>query len=297
MDYTKQKEKLLDQLNAASGITFEITDSSYSEEETISKLKDMLSFYNMSDSKSKFYLNYLQGKLPLEDVSRSITRFHIDESAHICVYYIETKGCNAFSKEAIALLKSVLPSSKSNVLEINDHSILILKNVDDKFSTDELYAEASELVGVLETEAFTSAYISYNKVCNNFVCLPKEYQDVTVAMKIGRMFYDDEQIFNFANLGLGRMLYNLPKEEIIAFFDNNCAKEVFTSLDEETYNILKTFFENDLSIAETSRKLFMHRNTLIYKLDKFAATSGLDVRKFSDAQICQIGLMLSKMMD
>lgn len=292
MDFQAQKEKLLSQLREYSGIGFEITDSDLGEEETIGKLKDLLGYYNMTESKSKFYLNYMLGKLSMEDITRGILRFRIEEDKARIMYYLETKNDVPYSKEVISVLKNFIPNASAQVLEITEKSLVILREADEIPEKDMLLEEASNIVDVLETEAYTTFNISFDKPCEKFIYLPKQYQDVSVAMRIGKKFYSDRSVFDFNELGLGRLLYNLPEEEKEAFVENNINKEEFMKLDVETMGMLRCFFDNDLSIAETARQLFMHRNTLIYKLDKFQNNTGLDVRRFKDAQICQIGLML-----
>ena len=145
---------------------------------------------------------------------------------------------------------------------------------------------------MLEAEAFTSFKLSYSKSVNTFKELPASYKDSILAMNIGNTFNSNGRIYCYDDLGLGRLLYNIPGEEVEAYLNKHINIDLLSQIDEETLNLLESFFANDLSLAETSRKMFIHRNTLIYRLDKFADLTGYDVRKFSDAITVKISLML-----
>ena len=290
MDFESKKEKLLEQLNKATGINFDITDSSLSDEETINKLKELVVHLNVIDSKSGLYRLYLTGELAYSDAVASLHRFHIEENTPRQVFFLESQ--QNYSKEAVSLLKSLLPESADLVIEIDNKHLILVLNHKAIPSEEEMLKIANEFLDMLEAEAFTSFKLSYTEPVENFRDLPEAYKSVVIAMQIGNTFQHSSRIYCYETLGLSRLLYNIPKSEVESYLNKHINIDLLSQIDEETLNLIEVFFENDLSLAETSRKTFIHRNTLIYRLDKFADLTGYDVRKFSNAITVKISLML-----
>ena len=294
MDYEKQKEKLISQLKKVSGITFDITETELSEGEVIARLKEMIAFYSSKDSKAGFMVSFLEGQLKKDQAVRGFNQYHIDENVKRVPFLLESK--QPYPQEAISAMKALL-SEEDMVIEMEANRILVVRAFDDEPFDDEIEQMALELIDMMGAEAFTAFNISCDGVCDTIMELPQMYENLVMAMTIGNTFFFANRIFSYQDLGLGRLLYNISSEECKAFFGKRLSEAAFRELDEETIHTLNVFFENDLSIAETSRQLFLHRNSLIYKLDKFQSATGLDVRKFRDATICKIALMLIAIME
>ena len=290
MNYDQQQKKLLSQLSKAIGINFEITDSDLSDEEIINKLKEMVVRFNVLDSKSAFYRSFLTRELSYSDAAAYIHRFHIAENAIRMVFYLESQS--DYTKEAVSLLKSLLPDSQDALVQIDSKHIALIVHFQNKPDSEEINHYCMELLDMLESEAFMSFKVSYDLPVSKFTELPNSYKDIVLAMYIGNIFKSSDHIYSYNTLGLGRLLYNIPSDEVETYLRNHINIDILSSLDVETLNLLESFFENDLSLAETSRKMFIHRNTLIYRLDKFADLTGYDVRKFSDAITVKLSLML-----
>ena len=290
MDFETKKDKLLEQLNKATGINFNITDSALSEEDTLNKLKEMVVRFNVLDSKNSFYRAYLTRELSYSDAAAYIHRFHIKEDAIRMVFYLES--LNDYSKEAISLLKSLLPDSQDALIEADSKHIALIVHFDTVPSDSEIIKYSREFLDMLESEAFSSFKVSYDVPITKFTDLPSSYKNVVLAMHIGNVFNSSDHIYSYSTLGLGRLLYNIPADEVETYLNNHINIDILSELDAETLNLLEAFFDNDLSLAETSRKMFIHRNTLIYRLDKFNDLTGYDVRKFSDAITVKLSLML-----
>ncbi|WP_143001992.1 PucR family transcriptional regulator [Pseudobutyrivibrio sp. 49] len=290
MDFEDKKNKLLDQLNKATGINFDITDSSLSEDEILNKLKELVVHFNVIDSKTGLYRLFLSKELAYSDALSSLSRFHIDEEHLRQIFYLESP--NEYNKETVSLLKSLLPDSKDVVLELDSKHLALIINFDTAPSSEEIFQTASSYLDMLETEAFTAFKLSYSNAVLSFKELPNAYNDAITAMEIGNTFNSHGRIYCYEDLGLGRLLYNVPPSEIKAYLNKHINVDVLSQIDEETLSLINAFFENDLSLAETARQTFIHRNTLIYRLDKFADLTGYDVRKFRDAITVKISLML-----
>ncbi len=290
MNFDEKKEKLLDQLSKATGINFEISDSELSDEDTLNKLKEMVVRFNVLDSKSSFYRAFLTRELSYSDAAAYIHRFHIKEDAIRMIFYLESQS--EYNKEAVSLLKSLLPDSQDALVQIDSKHIAVIVHFESIPTNDEIEQYCHEFLDMLESEAFMSFKVSYDLPINKFTELPASYKDIVIGMHIGNIFRNSDHIYSYSTLGLGRLLYNIPLDEVETYLNNHIKIDILSTLDVETLNLLESFFDNDLSLAETSRKMFIHRNTLIYRLDKFADLTGYDVRKFSDAITVKISLML-----
>ncbi|MBQ3773573.1 MAG: helix-turn-helix domain-containing protein [Pseudobutyrivibrio sp.] len=290
MNIEDKKNKLLEQLNKATGINFSISDSDLSDEETVNKLKEMVVRFNVLDSKSAFYRSFLTRELSYSDAAAYIHRFHIDENAVRMVFYLESQ--TDYTKEAVSLLKSLLPDSQDALVQIDSKHIALIVHFEKTPNSEEINQYCMEFLDMLESEAFMSFKVSYDLPINKFTELPTSYKDIVLAMHIGNIFKSSDHIYSYSTLGLGRLLYNIPADEVETYLNNHINIDLLSTLDAETLNLLEAFFDNDLSLAETSRKMFIHRNTLIYRLDKFADLTGYDVRKFSDAITVKLSLML-----
>jgi len=176
--------------------------------------------------------------------------------------------------------------------EMDSKHIALVINFETAPSSEEILQTASSYLDMLETEAFTSFKLSYSKAVSSFKELPSAYNDAITAMEIGNTFNSHGRIYSYEDLGLGRLLYNVPPSEIKAYLNKHINIDILSQIDAETLSLINAFFEHDLSLAETARQTFIHRNTLIYRLDKFADLTGYDVRKFSDAITVKISLML-----
>lgn len=290
MDFESKKEKLLEQLAKATGINFEITDSDLSDEETINKLKELIVHFNVIDSKSGLYRLFLTGELAYSDAASSLHRFHIEENGPRQLFYLESQ--HEYTKESVAMLKSMLPSTSDIVIEMDGKHLLLIINFESAPDEEEILGYANQFLDMLEAEAYTAFKLSYCAPVNTFKDLPEAYKSALLGMRIGNTFLHRERIYSYDALGLGRLLYNIPRSEVETYLNKHINIDILSSIDEETLNLLEAFFDNDLSLAETSRKMFIHRNTLIYRLDKFADLTGYDVRKFSDAITVKLSLML-----
>lgn len=288
---TKEKtiQQLLEQLEKASGIKFSIENTTLNDEETLNKLRELLIHYSVIDNKDSFLMNYLKGLVPADDAVKAFHRYHIDDSKVYNCYYMESN--KAYSEDIVSLIKSVIPDSGATILEMDSNHIAVLAEYSPSNSSEDIRQSTLDLLDLLETEGYIQFKLAYDEPVN-ILNLPTAYANAEMAMSIGNIFYSRERIFHYNELGLGRLLYNISKKDCEAFLNNKVNVNALSTIDEEILGSVLTFFENDLSIAETARKQFLHRNTLIYRLDKFQSITGLDVRKFSDATTCLLALML-----
>ena len=155
---------------------------------------------------------------------------------------------------------------------------------------------AHQLLEIVSKQTGEACHVSYGTIVNEIREVSKSYKEAKMALDVGRIFFDDRDIIAYSSLGIGRLIYQLPiplcKMFIKEIFDGRSPDE----FDEETLMTINKFFENSLNVSETSRQLYIHRNTLVYRLDKLQKTTGLDLRVFEDAITFKIALMVVKYM-
>ena len=151
---------------------------------------------------------------------------------------------------------------------------------------------ARTIVDTLSTEALIRVQLSYSFVITSLTELPEAFRETSLALKVGKLFYSEQTVFPYNELGIGRLIYQLPVSLCENFLKEIFGSDVPEAFDDETLGTINRFFQNNLNIAETSRQLHMHRNTLIYRLEQIEKRTGLDVRLFEDAMTFKIAIMV-----
>jgi carbohydrate diacid regulator len=183
---------------------------------------------------------------------------------------------------------------KDYVISISEQDIVIVKEVLPTVLTEELEKFAANLIKTVSTNYSAKMLVGISSVVDNLKDLARSFKEAQAALEVGKVFDTDKTIVSYDNLGIARLIYQLPTTLCETFL-----KEVFKmgsieSLDGETLFTIQRFFENNLYVSETSRKLFIHRNTLVYRLEKIKKITGLDLREFDHAIIFKIALMVNK---
>ena len=161
---------------------------------------------------------------------------------------------------------------------------------------DEIEKIAKMISDTLSTELNVKVYISIGTVVSDLKDVSRSYKEAKMALEVGKIFENDKYIVNYEKLGIGRLIYQLPLSLCKMFIKEVLHGLTMDDFDDETLATVNKFFENNLNVSETSRQLYIHRNTLVYRLDKLQKMTGLDLRNFDDAIIFKITLMVSKYM-
>lgn len=180
------------------------------------------------------------------------------------------------------------------MLHINETDIVLVKEVKATTDVKELYKIAKGVEETLENEIQIKCLIGIGTVSTQLKDIAKSYKEAQVALEVGMVFEDEKTIVNYENLGLGRLIYQLPTTLCEMFLSEIFKKGSIDALDQETLFTIQKFFENNLNVSETSRKLFVHRNTLVYRLEKIKKLTGLDLREFDHAIVFKVALMVRK---
>jgi carbohydrate diacid regulator len=161
---------------------------------------------------------------------------------------------------------------------------------------DDVAKAAMQIYDLFVSKGHENLHVSYGTIVNEIREVSRSYKEAKMALDVGKIFFDERNVIAYSELGIGRLIYQLPiplcKMFIKEIFDGKSPDD----FDEETIMTINKFFENSLNVSETSRQLYIHRNTLVYRLDKLQKTTGLDLRVFEDAITFKIALMVVKYM-
>lgn len=259
------------------------------------QIQGLLTAYKERFDKDNFIKNLLLDNLLLVDIYNRAKKLHIDTDVKRVVYIIETH--NEKDVNALETVRSLFASkTKDFITAVDEKNIILVKEVRQGESYAELDKTANMILDMLNTEAMTKVRVAYGTVINDIKEVSRSYKEAKMALDVGKIFYASKNVIAYSNLGIGRLIYQLPiplcKMFIREVFDGKSPDE----FDEETLTTINKFFENSLNVSETSRQLYIHRNTLVYRLDKLQKSTGLDLRVFEDAITFKIALMVAKYM-
>ena len=260
------------------------------------QIQNLLIAYKERFDKDNFIKNLLLDNLLLVDIYNRAKKLHIDTDAKRVIFIIETSR----EKDSAALdnVRSILGGkSRDFITAVDEKNIIVVKELSEKDGSKEMDKMAKDMLSILKEDTGDEhIHIAYGTVVNDIKEVSKSYKEAKMALDVGKIFFDEKDIVAYSTLGIGRLIYQLPLPLCKMFI-----KEIFEGkspdeFDEETLATINKFFENSLNVSETSRQLYIHRNTLVYRLDKLQKSTGLDLRVFEDAITFKIALMVVKYM-
>ncbi len=260
------------------------------------QIQNLLVAYKERFDKDNFIKNLLLDNLLLVDIYNRAKKLNIESDAPRIAILVETK--NEKDANALEVVRSIFPeNTKDFITAVDEKSIIIVREVNEEDDKDSLNEVAKEIVNTLNSEAMSDVYVAMGTMIRDIKDVSKSYKEAKLALEVGKIFYDDRRIMAYNELGIGRLIYQLPIPLCKMFIDEIFEDKSPDDLDEETLVTINKFFENSLNVSETSRQLYIHRNTLVYRLDKLEKNTGLDLRVFDDAITFKIALMVVKYMD
>lgn len=259
------------------------------------QIQNLLVAYKERFDKDNFIKNLLLDNLLLVDIYNRAKKLHIETNVKRVVFLIETK--HEKDTNALETVRSLFATkTKDFVTAVDEKSIILVKEVRPGETYEDLEKTANMVLDMLNTEALTKVHIAFGTIVNEIKDVSRSYKEAKMALDVGKIFYSSKNVVAYSNLGIGRLIYQLPlplcRMFIKEIFDGKSPDE----FDEETLTTINKFFENSLNVSETSRQLYIHRNTLVYRLDKLQKSTGLDLRVFEDAITFKIALMVVKYM-
>lgn len=259
------------------------------------QIQNLLVAYKERFDKDNFIKNLLLDNLLLVDIYNRAKKLHIDIESRRVVFIVETnreKDGNELEK-----IRGLFGGkSKDFVTAVDEKNIIVVKEISEGEGYDDLKKTAQVILGLFKSDSSRSIHISYGTIVNELKEVSRSFKEARMALDVGKIFFESQDIIAYSQLGIGRLIYQLPiplcKMFIKEIFDGKSPDE----FDEEMLTTINKFFENSLNVSETSRQLYIHRNTLVYRLDKLQKSTGLDLRVFEDAITFKIALMVVKYM-
>ncbi len=259
------------------------------------QIENLLVAYKEHFDKDNFVKNLILDNLLLVDVYNRAKRLHIETAAKRVVYILESETSKDYS--TLETVKSLFARSKNDfITAVDEKSIIVIKEFGTEDGQKEMHDVGEQIIAALGQGEHGSVHVAYGNAVYEIKEVSRSYKEARMALDVGKIFFENLNIVAFSQLGIGRLIYQLPIPLCKMFI-----KEIFTDkspddFDEETLATINKFFENSLNVSETSRQLYIHRNTLVYRLDKLQKSTGLDLRVFDDAITFKIALMVVKYM-
>ena len=257
----------------------------------VSSSQNLIVAYKERFDRNNFFQNLLLDNLLLVDIYNRAQKLHIEVECPRIIYLIETKIEK--DNSAMEMLKSLFSSQNGDyITAVDEKNIILIKALEREDDLDTIEKTADMIVDMMNSEAMMNVRVAYGTVVSELREVSKSYKEATMAMDVGKIFYAEKCVISYAKLGIGRLIYQLPVNLCKIFIEEIFGDNVPYDMDEETLTTINKFFENNLNVSETSRQLFIHRNTLVYRIEKLQKSTGLDIRVFDDALTFKIALMV-----
>lgn len=256
-------------------------------------LSSIKQYYDERYDRGNFVKNVILDNILPGDIYLKARELHLNSEVVRAVLLIRVTGKNDVS--VYDVIQNLFPDrQKDFVINISETDIALVKEVKPDISMKDLDKLARSIVDTLDGEFYTHAVVGIGTIVTGVKDLAKSFKEAQVALEVGKVFDTEKSIVCYDHLGIARLIYQLPTTLCEMFLKEVFKKGSIDSLDQETLFTIQRFFENNLNVSETSRKLFVHRNTLVYRLEKIKKLTGLDLRQFDDAIVFKVALMVKK---
>ncbi len=250
-------------------------------------------YYEEKHDRATFVKNIISDNIMLGDIYARAKDLHFATEAFRAVFLIRQVGLTDLS--AVDVIHSIYPDRQNDfVVSVSETDVVLIKQVQESVTGKELIHMAQQISNALENELKIKVVIGIGTVVGHIRDLARAYKEAQMAIDVGKVFDTERTIVNYDNLGIGRLIYQLPTTLCEMFLQEVFKKNPIDALDQETLFTINKFFENNLNVSETARKLFVHRNTLVYRLEKIKKLTGLDLREFDDAITFKVALMVKQ---
>lgn len=259
------------------------------------QIQNLLVAYKERFDKDNFIKNLLLDNLLLVDIYSRAKKLHIQADAKRVVMIIESD--NGKDNNALEIIRTNFGvGSKDFITAVDENNVIVVKDLTDGDSNKDIDKAAKSFVTYLQKEDFKNVRVAYGTTVGEIKEVSRSYKEAKMGLDVGKIFFDERDVIAYSELGIGRLIYQLPIPLCKMFIREIFGGKSPDEFDEETLTTINKFFENSLNVSETSRQLFIHRNTLVYRLDKLQKSTGLDLRVFEDAITFKIALMVVKYM-
>lgn len=257
-----------------------------------SQLANLIFVYKEKMDKNRFIQNLILDNMLLVDVYNQAKKMKIPVELRRAVFLVEAK--NEGENLILDTLKGLYATgTRDFVTAVDEKHVILVKAVERTENYTDLEKTARVIADTLNMEAMVSVRVSYGTIVEELKDVSKSYKEADMALEVGRVFYEEKTILAYNELGIGRLIHQLPESLCQMFLKEVFDGDVDGMFDDEELQTVFTFFDNNLNISETARQLYIHRNTLVYRLEKIQKRTGLDVRVFDDALTFKIAMMVA----
>ena len=257
----------------------------------VAQMERLIVAYKEKFDRNNFFQNLLLDNLLLVDVYNRAKKLHVDINVPRIVFIIESYA--EMDGAITELLKNMFTTQSGDyITSVDESNIILIKALEPNTTHEDIMQIAHTIVDMVNTEIMTNVKVAIGTIVQELKDVSKSYKAAKMALNVGKIFYSERNISEYTTLGIGRLIYQLPVSLCKMYIEEIFGDHIPEELDEETLHTINKFFENNLNVSETSRQLFLHRNTLVYRIEKLQKTLGLDIRTFDDALTFKIALMV-----
>ena len=257
----------------------------------VSQLQHLIIAYKERYDRNNFFQNLLLDNMLLVDIYNRAKKLHIEAVARRAVFLVEID--REKDSAATELLGGMFSTQVGDyITAVDESSVILIKGLEQDEDYTKMGQIADTIVDMMNMEAMTNVRVAYGPIVNELKEVSKSYKEAKMALDVGKIFYAEKKVTAYNTLGIGRLIYQLPINLCRIFIDEIFGSNIPSELDDETLTTINKFFENNLNVSETARQLYVHRNTLVYRIEKLEASTGLDIRTFEDALTFKIALMV-----
>jgi carbohydrate diacid regulator len=253
-------------------------------------------YYDEKYDKNNFMQNIIFDNLLSFDLHQKARELHVELDVPRAVFYV--KVLEDGENSIYDVLRNMFPDKEKDfIVNIDSNNIVLIKELKEVETSAQLEETAQAIVNTISAETMLTVTVGLSTVALNIDQINNAYKEAQIALEVGKVFDEEKYILNYDALGIGRLIYQLPIKLCELFLQEVFKKGDISTLDDETILTINKFFENDLNVSETSRQLFVHRNTLVYRLEKIYKLTGLDLRKFDQAIVFKVAMMVHKYLE
>ncbi|MCC8064204.1 MAG: helix-turn-helix domain-containing protein [Clostridiales bacterium] len=256
-------------------------------------LNGVKSYYEEKYDKAAFVKNIISDNILAGDIYSQAEKLHFPAETPRAVFLV--RPLEGGENGILDTVQAMFPNRQNDfVFSMSDNDVVLVKQIPEGSTPKDLYKIAAGIEETIDTELKLKVVIGIGTIAEHIRELARAYKEAQTAIDVGKVFEAERSIINYDNLGIGRLIYQLPITLCEMFLQEVFKKNPIDALDQETLFTINKFFENNLNVSETARKLFVHRNTLVYRLEKIKKLTGLDLREFDDAITFKVALMVKK---
>ena len=251
-------------------------------------------YYEEKHDKGSFIKNIISDNILISDIYMRAKELHVDAEVARGVFVVRPVD-DRLDTVPVDVVQGLFPDRQNDfVLSVGEHDVALIHQMGEDATAKDMEEVALRIEEALRADGESRVFVGIGTLALHLRDLAKSYKEAQIAIEVGKVFDTERYVINYENLGIGRLIYQLPTTLCEMFLQEVFKKNPIDALDQETLFTIYKFFENNLNVSETSRKLFVHRNTLVYRLEKIKKLPGLDLREFDHAIIFKIALMVKK---